>query len=599
MTKGSKVDIDWDIRFFRRYPKKIDFDLNVQGRNVPARTLDYSLIGVGAVIDDDAAPVAQDDLVSFDIDELKLHEGGKVAWMRKTVSGVRIGILRAKPLRGNFRLYPLSDVLIGLQRTLKTGVLDVRQGGVKKKIYIRAGDVISASSNYEKDRLGDVLLKARRINRRQYDKAAEIKSKTGGRYTAILVHMGYLRASDVIGAAELQARRIIGSLFAMREADFEFTEGPLPARKAITLHLSIGDLIYRALKKNADVELLESYLLESVVDFSSDPLNLFQNIHFTAADRALISCIDGKTTIGDLIRLFPNSRLNPLKIIYALLEARFLKIKGKNESPSGMSAGEILGKGEKGEYLPDAEIERLHSECGKLDYYHILGVGRESTTDTIKKAYYAAARKYHPDMHLDLSEDMKEKVTEIFTYVSTAFLTLADPAKRSKYDRLITHVEIPADKSAKPRQDPPATEEKNEKEGDTPQPEDIGSPNGPDIASRRFADGKVAFWDKNYEKAAYLFAAALSSDGSVAQYHYYYGTSLGMLGRIKEAVLSLNRANELKPMDSAILAELGHVYHKLGFPVRARGYFDRALKLDSSNRRAREGHKLMSGRKHR
>ena len=201
-------------------------------------------------------------------------------------------------------------------------------------------------------------------------------------------------------------------------------------------------------------------------------------------------------------------------------------------------------------------------------------------------------------MHLHLPEEVKKKLIEIFTYVTTACLTLTDPAKRKKYDRLPGRDEKPLKEPAVPRQSPPVTQERIEQKDEPAQPGTAVSP-PPDIGPRRFRDGKVAFWDKNYGVAAYLFAAAISSDGSVAQYHYYYGAALGMLGKNREAVQALNRANELKPLDADILAELGHVYLRLHFPVRAKGYFDRALKLDPSNGRAKEGHNLMKGRKNR
>jgi hypothetical protein len=98
----------------------------------------------------------------------------------------------------------------------------VSYGSVNKKVYIKNGNIISASSNYEKDRLGDVLLKNRKINKKQYDKAAEMKKKTGSSYTSILLHMGYLKPPEVIRAAGLRTRRIAGSLFASKEYEFEF-----------------------------------------------------------------------------------------------------------------------------------------------------------------------------------------------------------------------------------------------------------------------------------------------------------------------------------------------------------------------------------------
>ena len=141
------------------------------------------------------------DYILLDIDEQDLYERGRVAWIRKTPSSLRAGILKTEPFKGRFALYPLPDILIGLQRTLKTGILNVKYGTINKKIFIRNGNVISAASNYEKDRLGDALLKGRRINKKQYNKAAEIKRKSGASYTAILLHIRYLKPPDVIRAA--------------------------------------------------------------------------------------------------------------------------------------------------------------------------------------------------------------------------------------------------------------------------------------------------------------------------------------------------------------------------------------------------------------
>ena len=136
-------------------------------------------------------------------------------------------------------------------------------------------------------------------------------------------------------------------------------------------------------------------------------------------------------------------------------------------------------------------------------------------------------------------------------------------------------------------------EDVEQKEHDITQPGGTKFEENSDIARLRFRDGKMAFWDKNFNGAARLFAMAIYYDRSVSEYHYYYGYALGMLGKLKEAAQELNRANELKPQNEDILAELGHVYLKLGFPLRAKGYFSKALKLDPSNDRAKEGIKMV------
>jgi curved DNA-binding protein CbpA len=589
-----KTNVDLDIRYYRRYPKQAQFLLSFKTRVYKARMVDYSLIGYGIVIHDLEAPVSKGDLISLDIDEPDLNAMGRVAWTAKTAFGLRVGICKTEPVKGRLTVYSLSDILVSLHRTMKTGALQIRHGTVDKKIFIRKGDVIFAASNYEKDRLGDVLLKNRRINKKQYDRAAEMERKSGVSYIAILLHMGYLNPADIMAARQLQARRIVSSLFLMKDSEFEFVEDMLPREDDMIVNLPIADVIYRETKKKADLGLLENYLLDRVVDFSSNPLNLFRNMRITAAEKSIFAHVNGKRSIRDIVRLSASDRGgNPLKTVYALLEARFLKTTDPGNSPR-----EARSNMSKKGCDPFVEhVEQLYLQYKKIDYYRLLGIQQKDPVEEIKKAFFNAELKYHPDMSLLGDADVEKKLVEIFTYMRNAYLTLSDPEKRQGYD--LSREENAPQKDELPgimpfmaavRKDV----EQNEPKAGSPVPGMVFTDNI-NKAKLSFRDGKVAFWDKNFIEAARLFEMAREFDGSVPAYHYMYGRTLGNLGKNKEAVQALSRAIELKPFDPDILAELGHLYLKLGFPQRARRYFNQVITRDPSNKRAREGIKMTGG----
>ena len=65
------------------------------------------------------------------------------------------------------------------------------------------------------------------------------------------------------------------------------------------------------------------------------------------------------------------------------------------------------------------------------DYYKILGVDKNASTDDIKKAYRRLAKQYHPDKNQG-----DKAAEEKFKEVNEANEILSNPEKRKKYDQL-------------------------------------------------------------------------------------------------------------------------------------------------------------------
>ncbi len=103
--------------------------------------------------------------------------------------------------------------------------------------------------------------------------------------------------------------------------------------------------------------------------------------------------------------------------------------------------------------------------------------------------------------------------------------------------------------------------------------------------------------DGNYYKAATvdfavaveLFGQAVYIDSGTGEYHYYLSLAYGRLKRFRDAQKAISKALELDPDNVNYIAENGVIYLGLEFHLRAKSVFEKALKLDPHNKKAKEG----------
>ncbi|MGZ9224053.1 MAG: DnaJ domain-containing protein [Anaerolineales bacterium] len=65
------------------------------------------------------------------------------------------------------------------------------------------------------------------------------------------------------------------------------------------------------------------------------------------------------------------------------------------------------------------------------DYYALLGIMRNASQEEIKRAYFDAAQKFHPDKNSAAGE------TEIFLGIQQAYEVLSNPQRRAQYDAIL------------------------------------------------------------------------------------------------------------------------------------------------------------------
>ncbi|MDA8091893.1 MAG: DnaJ domain-containing protein [Actinomycetota bacterium] len=603
-------------RQFRRIRNRQGRPLRITVNKETAEAVlhDYSVLGAGIQADRKIrASVGQTVKISCESPDLQCE--AEIVW----IHGQKIGLSLDRQVEGSLLNFRVPDIFTGLCGAGETGILEFRKDQAVKKIYLQQGTIVFSSSNELEDSLGDMLLRDGKITREQYDKSAEILKGTGKKQGAILVELGALRPNDMVKAVYKQLEDICLSVFSFENGSFHFHDGPLPdnlirlklsAADLIYRGLKGTD----AVQKTAFEEGLRE---DSVIAPFSYPLYLFQTLNLPPDDIKIISLADGGRKLRDILKESPFPKRKTLQTLYALLYAKTLGLEDEPDTSQqdagdtktfkakGTFAGaeDVSGKsrentggakttaratysggnkeraravnpeGTNGEStgsvnispegaapnLPEEQVTRIndmHRMIEKYDFYEMLGLwDKKAEQAEIKKAYYKAAKEFHPDKNFDLPQELQDKLNVIFSGISLAYTTLSDPLKKINYD-----ASLKPGASVKLAPDPKS-------------------------ASENFNQGRIYYSNKDFKKAEVFFALAMGLDAKKPEYLFYYGSTLRELGKNKEAIKILHRALALAKEDNDTLTELGLVYLNLGLPERAEFYLKQVLQKDPSNRK--------------
>jgi len=462
------------------------------------------------------------------------------------------------PQRGRLREYSMPKILMSLHKKKAIGTLSVSLGNIKKNIYLSNGEAIFASSNYEDDRLGEMLIKAGKITVEQYDKSVEILKKTRKRQGAILVELGYITPKDLFWGVKYQVKEIIYSLFQAEDGGYEFIEGPVPKDEVIILKMSMGNLICEGIKRIDNWTKIRRELpdMDTILKLSDDPLSLFQGVELGQQEKKILTLIDGKRTIRQIIEDSWLNSFEVMKALYLLWSINILTIGSLGEKPT-ISLDTVLSPISLEEEAFLKKVDEMYSRLDSMDYFELLRVGGSADSDTIRQSYYALAKEFHPDRFYDTSDPtLRDKLSRIFDALTDAYNTIKDEEGRLSYLASLGRPSTPAD-----------TER----------------------AESNYKKSIELIKAGRPKDAVSLCEEAVKIEPKEARYWNLLALAYSKVdGRIDDAEKALLEALMLEPANSEYYSNLGLIYMKAKRFNEAKNQFQKALALDPKNQKARK-----------
>jgi curved DNA-binding protein CbpA len=235
----------------------------------------------------------------------------------------------------------------------------------------------------------------------------------------------------------------------------------------------------------------------------------------------------------------------------------------------------------------------------------VLGVTRSTAAADIKRAYYALARRLHPDrLRRAADAETQQRIDTAFAKIAQAYDVLKDANLRASYDLKLEKLR-PAGAGADTRAratradaTPPAEAPRAEAAstdaaaGAPPAGGRAGgaradSPPQAD-AEEKFRQGLAAYRRNDFVAARVLFGEAARLAPRQARYRAHFGRALARdKATRRQAESELLAAVALDARDPSFHVMLAELYRDVGLRRKAESQLERALALEPSNAEAR------------
>jgi hypothetical protein len=220
---------------------------------------------------------------------------------------------------GDLAEEPLPEVLRTIHHYRVPGVVTATSGDVVKRIYLRGGNVIFATSSDLADSLGVFLKQSALITSAELRLSADrIQATQGKRHGELLVEMGVLTPEQLREIVTEQVKAILYSAFTWEKGTVTFEAGTFRTQELIQLDVSTPQAIADGIRRLPDPRRVVSRLGPSwtVFDRGEVPAQA-SGVSWSVGELKLLSRVDGRQTLRDLISAGPGDVSTNAKLVYA------------------------------------------------------------------------------------------------------------------------------------------------------------------------------------------------------------------------------------------------------------------------------------------
>jgi tetratricopeptide (TPR) repeat protein len=483
-------------------------------------------------------------------------------------------------IKGSFKEISLPDVLQLLAAGHKTGCLKVTDGKNFGSIFFNDGRICYSSLLNRPDRLGDRLLSRGLITNAQLEEALGLQKteQEGKRLGDILVYLGYIGKQNLEADISAQIEDAIFYLLRWNEGEFFFEPDTLPAEETIVVSLDVLNLLLEEARRIDEWKNLEAKLPGSLIVLERLNLEGSQQLELGLNDeeRQVISLVDGRRTMGELMDISPLGEFLTSKIIYGLLRAGLVK---RGNEKAKQAAGTGSGMVDEHRNLGIAFYKTQMYEEAAREYRRIVAI----------KPDEAEARFYLGLIHFRRGE-FAEAATEFLEAIAI------EPKRAAAYNNLGLALEAMEEYEDAARQYRRALELspdsitprmnsaylsflKSETEAAIEQLVKIGQEKGQTLLGS-FLQGLISYEQGDADKALEFWNSAAAGNRQNPAVENNLGILWQAKGQVEESERHFQTALKAAPENRIVLQNISDLYYRNGMYGQAVEVLSRMAEMD-------------------
>ncbi len=482
-------------------------------------------------------------------------------------------------MKGHWTSHVLAEILRDLYFEERSGSLVLSHGENSRTLLFDRGMLQFAHGSCEQENLPSYLRVRGLVDPDVLDEFLK-QPPSATELPQALLHQGFLDKSRLDTPIRDLVRKAIETVFAWPEGLYQFKEGWLLKDVFDSNVLFTFETILKGIGKMADFNPVMAVLasLERPIGVNPSIFLPVEKLGLTANEGYVLSRVDGKTAIRDIVALLPPGMEEATyRFLYGVLVLGMVQFEPPEPGARLFSLRELVDKHRERQARGRRErtlIRETYLSIRSQPPHEVLGLPAQASAEEVKNAYEALSKQFEASAFLpEVQQEFKEEIQIIESRLVEAFLGMKELHMKDLKEQAER-------KSA-------STSQKLNLDDFTLRRELNKTENKASLEERQARAqeyhhlARKAFREANYQDCITYCKEAIRYDAQAAYHCLLADTQVLNPDKRwqRQAEENYQRAIELDPWNPDFLVALARLYRGRGLRARARKALEKALEI--------------------